>query len=217
MRHILIVKLLYGEITALCNKDGYCWASNKYFADLYEVSTTSVSLWIKSLSDNNFIECEIEDNYIRKVYLKGVLRKLKGGIKKTERGVLRKLKDNNTINNTTNNNTQEDKSSVTPNKSNTTINSLIEILLKEKNLTSLDGTQKENRQYAFLLIKNKIKPEFKSRLNREATEEEVIKSAELIIKNSDKFHKNNLTNFKYFYYNFGKLIQNHSKSKNIIV
>jgi hypothetical protein len=96
-------KLLYGEISALTNKEGFCWASNNYFAKLYGVSNTSISLWVKQLRDEGFVEYEVLDNYTRKLFLKGVLRNLKGGIKKSERGVLRKVKDNSKVNNTKNN------------------------------------------------------------------------------------------------------------------
>jgi hypothetical protein len=48
-------KLLYGEITALCNREGYCWATNNYFAELYEVDTRTIQRCIKSLKENDFI------------------------------------------------------------------------------------------------------------------------------------------------------------------
>ncbi len=48
-------KLLYGEITALSNEKGYCWASNDYFAKLYDVSKTTIKSWLKSLEDNGHI------------------------------------------------------------------------------------------------------------------------------------------------------------------
>lgn len=52
-------KLLYGEITALCNERGYCWASNSYFAALYNVSKVSISKWINQLVEKGFIESEM--------------------------------------------------------------------------------------------------------------------------------------------------------------
>lgn len=57
-------KLLYGEITSLSNKDGYCWASNGYFADLYDVTPQAVSKWIKNLEDGGYI-------HTRLIYKKG--------------------------------------------------------------------------------------------------------------------------------------------------
>lgn len=95
-------KLLYGEITALSNKNGICFASNSYFAKLYNVTNTTISLLIKDLIDNGYIEREIiykdgtkeiENRYLR-ILKEGYLRNLKGGMQEN-------LKDNNTsINNT---------------------------------------------------------------------------------------------------------------------
>ena len=53
-------KLLYGEITALTNEKGYCWASNDYFASLYEVSKTSISKWVSALRDAGHITLQLQ-------------------------------------------------------------------------------------------------------------------------------------------------------------
>ena len=49
-------KLLYAEITALCNMNGKCTASTEYFCRLYEVSRVSIQKWLKNLEDNNHIK-----------------------------------------------------------------------------------------------------------------------------------------------------------------
>lgn len=48
-------KLLYGEITALSNKEGYCYASNNYFAELYGVSTRTIIRMINSLVNKGYL------------------------------------------------------------------------------------------------------------------------------------------------------------------
>ena len=49
-------KLLYAEITALCNMNGKCTASTEYFCRLYEVSRVSIRKCLKALEDNNYIK-----------------------------------------------------------------------------------------------------------------------------------------------------------------
>lgn len=48
-------KVLYSEITALTNKTGECWASNAYFAALYEVTPQAISKWINKLKIQGYI------------------------------------------------------------------------------------------------------------------------------------------------------------------
>ena len=57
-------KLMFGELTALANEKGFCFASNDYFANLYDVSKTSVSKWISNLEKNKFIR-------LKMIYQKG--------------------------------------------------------------------------------------------------------------------------------------------------
>lgn len=52
-------KLLYGEITALCNEKGICWAGNEYFANLYNVSKETISRWISQLNKKGYINVKM--------------------------------------------------------------------------------------------------------------------------------------------------------------
>jgi hypothetical protein len=130
-------KLLYGEITALCNEKGYCWASNRYFAELYEVSVQSISKWIKNLSECGYINMQLEyvpgTKQVKHRYIQmadtptiekfntsplkveeGTLEKFQPSPTKVDDPTLEKFKDNNTSNNTIN--TTGNKGVITPEK-----------------------------------------------------------------------------------------------------
>lgn len=53
-------KLLYAEITALCNMNGKCIASTQYFCKLYEVSRSSIQNWLRLLEKNNYITRDVK-------------------------------------------------------------------------------------------------------------------------------------------------------------
>jgi Mn-dependent DtxR family transcriptional regulator len=114
-------KLLYGEITALSSKEGYCFATNRYFADLYNVTKNTVSLWVSQLHKKGFISVEL----------------IKKGEQITERriGITKKDDRANIINN--------DLSSI---KINTTTNifNRKEKFIKEVDLLSIYGVMDKN-------------------------------------------------------------------------
>tara|TARA_R100001530_G_C4312301_1_gene153388 strand:- start:22 stop:636 length:615 start_codon:yes stop_codon:yes gene_type:complete len=95
-------KLLYAEITAFCNMNGECFASNRYFAELYGKSKVTISKWIKELVDNGFIETSYTYKKGTKEIDKRYITILKGGVKENLTTPIKKsLKNNNTSNNIT--------------------------------------------------------------------------------------------------------------------
>lgn len=101
-------KLLYGEITALCNERGYCWASNNYFSELYQVSKVSISKWINQLVSKGYLTSDLQYKEGTKEILNRYIRIVNDPIKeKLNTPIKEKLKDNNTSFNTTSNNTKE--------------------------------------------------------------------------------------------------------------
>tara|TARA_Y100000389_G_scaffold61937_1_gene57968 strand:+ start:1058 stop:1693 length:636 start_codon:yes stop_codon:yes gene_type:complete len=106
-----LARLLYAEITALCNKEGYCWASNQYFADLYEVDKTTVSGWIGQLKTRGYLTVQLQykegskqilNRYI-KINGEGIDEIINTPLQKNVYPIDEKTKVNTTVNNTINN------------------------------------------------------------------------------------------------------------------
>jgi len=90
-------KLLFAEITALANKEGYCWANNTYFAKLYDVNKRTVQRWLQSLED--YIEIEVNEyGNNRKITLRGDTQ-CHGGVAKMSWGGGKNVTHNNKYNN----------------------------------------------------------------------------------------------------------------------
>ena len=53
-------KILYGHISSLCNKEGFCWAKNRTFAKAHRKSESTISAAISKLEKLGFIKVEID-------------------------------------------------------------------------------------------------------------------------------------------------------------
>jgi hypothetical protein len=84
-------KLLYAEITALCNMNGKCTASTQYFCRLYEVSRASIQNWLRLLEKNGYITRGVK-------YRQGSKEILSRSIKLVDTPSLKICTDNTNIN-----------------------------------------------------------------------------------------------------------------------
>ena len=95
-------KLLYAEITALCNMNGKCTASTQYFCRLYEVSRGAVQNWLKMLDDNGYINRTV-------IYKQGTKEIMHRYINLKDKGSINISTDNTNINITNTNLTDSNK------------------------------------------------------------------------------------------------------------
>ena len=109
-------KLLYGEISALIGAEGYCYASNQYFADLYGMTNETIARLLTKLEKAGHIRRVIQRDdsgqiVARKLYLRvslpdgwGIDKKINTPIdekintspQKNQEGIDEKVKDTDT-------------------------------------------------------------------------------------------------------------------------
>ncbi|CAH0419392.1 helix-turn-helix domain-containing protein [Periweissella ghanensis] len=73
-------KIIFSEISALTQATGLCWASNNYFAELYEVDSMTISRWINRLIKLEYLE-------VRYMYKEGTKEIDKRMLKIKTRGI----------------------------------------------------------------------------------------------------------------------------------
>lgn len=109
-------KILYGEISALIGAEGFCFASNQYFAELYGMTNETIARLLTKLENRGHIKRVIERGdsgqiVARKLYLKvsmpdgwGIDKKINTPIdekintsqQKNQEGIDEKVKDTDT-------------------------------------------------------------------------------------------------------------------------
>ena len=108
--------LMYGHITVLANKQGFCYANNKYFERVLTISTSSLTRYMNQLEDMGLIRRELiykegtKEVIQRKIYMNtGITTVEQSPIFTHEQGsMVTHEQDNTTSNNTTSTNILDD-------------------------------------------------------------------------------------------------------------
>lgn len=102
-------KLLYGEISALVGDEGYCYATNQYFASLYGVTVESIARLITKLEKAGHVVRVVEKDcsgqiVARRLYLKtsvpdgqGIDEKINTPWQKNQEGIDKKINKTNSL------------------------------------------------------------------------------------------------------------------------
>lgn len=75
-------KLLYAEITALAQANGYCYASNSYFANLYKKTSKWISSTIQDMAKKGYLEVKQNKEWWRnrEIYI-GEIKNIRKSLK----------------------------------------------------------------------------------------------------------------------------------------
>ncbi len=106
--------LCYGHVTVLANKNGFCYANNRYFERILKVSTSTLSRYLNELESLGLIRREVtykpdsKEVYQRRIYMNiPVTTNEQTPIQKRKDPIITDEQDNTTSNNTTSNNTRK--------------------------------------------------------------------------------------------------------------
>lgn len=156
-------KLVYGEISALTNKEGYCFASNKYIGEVLNKSAMTARRSIYKLRELGYLYVENSDtegeNTQRKIYLD--MQKMNRGMFKNEHPPRSKM---NTIDNKLDNKVDklaEPKSD----KSDENVDKHVDIVVEKTNLRT--GKNEETMRFTLAPKKGSIGEVIRSKSGKE--------------------------------------------------
>jgi len=211
------------------NETQKCFPSQEKIAEELNITSRTVRKYLKLFEKHHLISIEKERDPITKKWINNVYTLLdksewdkpeeiisdgkpeenndKSHRKITTEAIGNKQHNNNTHINNTNNTSYKEGEKSSSSYGNEDIN-LITRTFKETLGGSLDGTIKENRRFAHLLLQ---------KFKKDYPDKNPVELVQFLIRAAlqDNFHSRNATSFKYLYYNAQKIIQSVNREDKI--